>query len=534
MDDILPPLPGHPLKMPFGWGEGGERGGEEDETAAAAAYAASLSQTASVLPTEPHEQQEQQEGGAGPPQPPSSRVPSPPEAFAPAAQSIPAGLHEKPPLPAIESGNVDGGDATGDTAPAGGVMVGGSAWKVEQAVAKAVAERTELLTKIYQRKLREQVELLDHRRESDAKDHAVELRLLQKSFEDRLTAAAAKVRQIHETNRDAVGILRANKKLVSENARLGRELVGAAEAQREAEARERARADEGSAVVAQLMRQLQEKESLLASGAGGLSAEEREAMVEKERRRLEAQEAERLKAIEAAAAAERAKVYEKMGKVTAELEASRRELAGRGEMYDEVCRELAEERGAHKLSAAELVELRAIRAAEAEKAAALVTMEREVTRARSAVGVALRRIRSFLDETQEHITVDHACHACLGPLTDAQMCVPCGHSLCSGCATELERLAAEQPEYGHAKFCPVCTGGLGGAHRDATPVESFPNTMLDAVLARLREKEQDVHTLLNFVEGIGHFEVQGAGALAPTGVAQAGSDDEDAAPGAAD
>ena len=96
-----------------------------------------------------------------------------------------------------------------------------------------------------------------------------QVRQLKAAFEERLTEAVEKVRAVHATNRDAVSILKKNKKLKDEAARMKREMEMAISGQRDAAARERQRAEEGAAVVEQLMRQLQEKEALLAAGAGG-------------------------------------------------------------------------------------------------------------------------------------------------------------------------------------------------------------------------------------------------------------------------
>ena len=76
---------------------------------------------------------------------------------------------------------------------------------------------------------------------------------------------------MHATNRDAVSILHKNKELRQEVARIKADLVTAVDSQKNAEARERQRAEEGAAVVQQLVSQLQEKEALLAAGAGARS-----------------------------------------------------------------------------------------------------------------------------------------------------------------------------------------------------------------------------------------------------------------------
>ena len=91
--------------------------------------------------------------------------------------------------------------------------------------------------------------------------------------------------------------------------------------------------------------------------------------------------------------------------------------------------------------------------------------------------------------------------------------MPCGHSVCIKCSQALDAKATQSPELAAAKFCPMCTqqrttalaAGGGDDSADLTPIENFPNTMLDAVLSRLRTKVQDVQTLLNFVVDIFEF-----------------------------
>ena len=68
------------------------------------------------------------------------------------------------------------------------------------------------------------------------------------------------------------------------------------------------------------MGQLQEKEALLAAGAGAMSAEEREALAEKERARAQQAAEKEKQRVEAAMAAERAKSADQLAALQAELQ----------------------------------------------------------------------------------------------------------------------------------------------------------------------------------------------------------------------
>ena len=114
----------------------------------------------------------------------------------------------------------------------------------------------------------------------------------------------------------------------------------------------------------------------------------------------------------------------------------------------------------------------------------------------------LDEIRCFLHEMRTHLEVDLACIGCLGPLTDAQVLVPCGHSVCRNCLTTMEEAALAESR---PKQCPLCRErdrfGVEDPD-DFRPTDNHPNPMLEALLARLRVKVQDVETLLNTVNGI--------------------------------
>ena len=188
-----------------------------------------------------------------------------------------------------------------------------------EAVSEAVDDRTAVLTRIFQERLAKQRGALEAIRESEKRAHESEVRALKGAFEERLTEAVEKVRAVHATNRDAVIILQKNKKLRLEVAKLKHEMESAKEAQRDAAQRERQRAEEGAAVVQQLMNQLQEKEALLAMGAGGMSEEEREEMVRKERARAAQAADKEKKRIEAAMAEERQRADEKLSSLQEDL-----------------------------------------------------------------------------------------------------------------------------------------------------------------------------------------------------------------------
>ena len=138
--------------------------------------------------------------------------------------------------------------------------------------------------------------------------------------------------------------------------------------------------------------------------------------------------------------------------------------------------------------------------------------EKLVDRQRKDISSALGRMKALNEGTRNHLETDLACLFCLQPLLEPQVLVPCGHSICVTCSAALDAKAAENPEYGAAKFCPLCAQGEGsrpgsaraGRDDDAvlSPVEAFPNPMLDMVLSRLRTKVQDVQGEINAVLAI--------------------------------
>ena len=413
-------------------------------------------------------------------------------------------------------GGANGGGANGGGANGGGAN-GGASGGAAEAVVEAVEERTALLTKLFQERLAMQHAQLQSVREAEARAHAERVRALKAAFEERLTEAVEKVRDVHNTNRDAVAILGRNKKLKHEVAKLKHELSGAREAQRDAEVREGQRAEEGAAVVEQLMMQLQEKEALLAAGAGAMTAEEREEMLQKERQRAQSAADKEKKRVEAAMAAERAKASEQVTALQDELMTARMALDEAREAAKGGKKALEKEQKAHAATREAFDKLESDWKADAAKREQLRRLEGEVTAATAQISAALFRTREFMEDTREHLNVDLACLVCLGPLTEAQVLVPCGHSLCNRCAHALEASATQQPELGAAKYCPMCvqiaSGGGGGLAAGAAlaqtpdeieiaPVESFPNLMLDVVLSRLRTKTQDVQALLNTVVSI--------------------------------
>ena len=346
-------------------------------------------------------------------------------------------------------------------------------------------------------------------RDAESRAHAKEVSQLKAAFEERLTEAVEKVRSVHATNRDAVAILQMNKKLKMEVARLKHDMVAALAAAAEAEAREERRKEEGDQVVQQLLGQLREKESLLAAGAGAMTEEEREEMLQKERQRSQ-QAAEKEKArIEAAMAEERAKATERLSGLQEELTTVKRSLAEAKVEAELANRALDKERKQLAKTLEEKTKLEAQWNAEQVRRERVIAQEKVVGKQRVDIRTALGKMRAFTEETREHLNVDLACLYCLRPLLEPQVLVPCGHSICITCSYALDAAAAQNPEFG-AKFCPMCTqqregsrpgsGRHGGEDEDALqPVEGFPNLMLDTVLTRLRTKVQDVQGQINFV-----------------------------------
>jgi DNA repair exonuclease SbcCD ATPase subunit len=379
-----------------------------------------------------------------------------------------------------------------------------------EAVNEAVAERTTLLTRIFQEKLSQQSAALEGARETEARAHAAELRQLKTTFEERLTEAVEKVRAVHATNRDAVSILQANKRLRVEATKRKQELDRAVEAQHKAEERERARGEEAEAVVQQLMSQLQEKESLLAAGAGAMTEDEREQMLDKERARAQQAAAKERERIEAAMAEERSKAMERMAALQEQITEMKHGLEEMREKVASGTRALEKEKKAHAKAEEVKERLEVAWNAEAEKRARLAKLEVAVNAASSQIVTALTAIRNFLKATEQHLKVDLSCLNCLGPLDEPQVLVPCGHSICTRCSKALDA-GATITEHGASKYCPVCeqygapemAGRRGNDDSsEMPPVEAFPNTMLDTMATRLRTKSQDVQALLNFVFGI--------------------------------
>ena len=182
---------------------------------------------------------------------------------------------------------------------------------VQRHVDEAVEERTAFLTRIFQERLAKQLSALEALRQSEARAHR-EVAQLKAAFEERLAEAVEKVRVVHNTNRDAVAILQKNKKLQYEVRKLTHEKEAAMQAARDAEAREERRKEEGDQVVQQLLGQLQEKEALLAAGAGAMSEADREEMLQKERQRALQAAAREKKRIEDMKASVKSKEIEEL------------------------------------------------------------------------------------------------------------------------------------------------------------------------------------------------------------------------------
>ena len=349
-------------------------------------------------------------------------------------------------------------------------------------------------------------------REFESRAHESEVRQLKSAFEERLTEAVEKVRAVHATNRDAVAILQKNKKLRMEVSKLKHDSSSAVEAQKDAEARERQRAEEGAAVVQQLMSQLQEKEALLAAGAGAMSEDDREEMMQKERKRAQQAAEKEKKRIEAAMAEERGKAMEKLTALQAESAETKRLLEESRLQEKDATRALEKEKRAKEKATEAKNKLEAAWKAEESKRERLAKLEVSVNTATKQITTALGSIRKFLEATDQHLKVDTHCLACLQPLIEPQVLVPCGHSICLKCAQALDANAT-MTEDGPAKFCPLCAqikledaedGGRGKAEAadEVAPVEPFPNQMLDAVTTRLRAKSLDVQALLAIVNKV--------------------------------
>jgi len=205
------------------------------------------------------------------------------------------------------------------------------------------------------------------------------------------------------------------------------------------------------------------------------------------------------KKIEAAFAAEKEAAGQKAALLQGKLEKTRDQLDEANRSASSAMKKLEREREAHAETATALTDLERKWEAESEKREKMRELEKQVNAATAKITSALEQIRTFLEETEEHLNVDLACLSCLGPLTDAQVLVPCGHSICHKCSLKLDQSSSSHDP---SKYCPLCrqeAAAEGGEPIEATPVEGFPNTMLDAVLSRLRTKVQDVESLLNFV-----------------------------------
>ncbi len=441
-------------------------------------------------------------------------VPSPRHAHAFASADGDGGSLPPPPRPSDKDadaavGGTSGARSMSPTMPASPRTRGVLEFASVEAVNEAVDERTAVLTKIFQERLARQLAALQGMRDAESRAHEKEVKQLKQAFEERLNEAVEKVRAVHATNRDAVAILAKNKKLRTEVAQLKHALVGAQNAQRDAEARERQRMEDGAAVVQQLMAQLQEKEALLAAGAGAMTEEEREEMLERERQRAQAKMDKEKKRIEAAAAEEMQKVTGRVKQLEDELRGLQGSLDEATRTAKSATRKLEVEREAHKETAEKLAQLEKVRQEEAWKLEKLKALDVKVTGAMRQIHAALGKIRGFLEETEEHLKVDLCCLCCLNPLLDPQVLVPCGHSVCRTCYQALD---ASTTALDPCKYCPVCKanaakasvedGDGAGAGGDAQPVEGFQNTMLDLCLQRLRTKVQNVEAFLNLVGGI--------------------------------
>lgn len=305
------------------------------------------------------------------------------------------------------------------------------------------------------------------------------------------------------------------------------EMTSALAAAKDAEAREERRKEEGDQVVQQLLGQLQEKEALLAAGAGAMSEEDREEMLKKERQRAQ-MAAEKEKArIEKAMAEERTKAQGQMDSLKQQVADLQLQLSDAQTQATEATQALEKEKR-YRAKAVEAKEaLEAKWKAEEERRERVIHQEKIVTSQRKDIAAALGNMRTFANETKGHLNVDLACLCCLKPLLEPQVLVPCGHSICNECSFKLDADAAKSGEYGAAKYCPLCERAGGRLPRpgddsdDAlSPVEGFPNLMLDTVLSRLRQKVQDVQSQINVILGIfekGGNPLPGAKALAGPG-----------------
>ena len=90
---------------------------------------------------------------------------------------------------------------------------------------------------------------------------------------------------------------------------------------------------------------------------------------------------------------------------------------------------------------------------------------------------ALQRARKVAEQTVEYLgdlrqlfTVDLHCLGCLGPITEARLLAPCGHSVCERCVEAMEG-AARRCVLGSDKFCPVCRNAQAAA---GTRLASIP------------------------------------------------------------
>ena len=454
-----------------------------------------------------------------------------------------------PPLPArsaavsggesggAPAGGVAGGAGSGGVAGGGGPGGGGAAGTddeyarlgrqvmVQRHVDEAVEERTAFLTRIFQERLAKQLSALEALRQSEARAHAKEVAQLKAAFEERLAEAVEKVRVVHNTNRDAVAILQKNKKLQYEVRKLTHEKEAAMQAARDAEAREERRKEEGDQVVQQLLGQLQEKEALLAAGAGAMSEADREEMLQKERQRAQQAAAREKKRIEDAMKAEREKSKKEIEELKVQLEDLKMELSDAKQARLEAEKNLERETKHKKAAIKAREDLEAKWKLEEARRERVKEQEKVVSAQRKDITSALGHMRTFTLETHDHLNVDLACLSCLKPLLEPQVLVPCGHSICNECSFKLDAEAAASGEYGAAKYCPLCTRegrhpprpGVEEDDDALSPIENFPNLMLDTVLSRLRQKVQDVQGQINVVLSIfekGGNPLPGAKALA--------------------
>ncbi|KAL1523563.1 hypothetical protein AB1Y20_018499 [Prymnesium parvum] len=411
---------------------------------------------------------------------------------------------------------------------------------------EAVDERSRLLTRLFQARLKDEVMRMHKVHEAEVRTHKLEVQRLRERYEAHLGEVSEKMREVSYANREAVEAVKRARKLEVECEKLRKAAEAASKAARVAEAREMRANEEREAVVEQLAEQRQRNDELLASharggrrsstafcsigaaashanagagvGAGvGVGAEAGAA----------SEASEQAKSLAADLEYERVRSEEQARRGALETASLRDELRRARDGASRLMDSLNAEQQEHARTRRKLKAARAELRLGEQRMAQLVIDEAAMRTASSKMNQVISSLRTFLVEMEAEFDVDKSCLSCLNPLLDPVVLIPCGHSVCKTCYHNMERVAGHSVE--NAKYCPVCHKSKRRAADE--PCEGFNNQMLDAVLSRMRAKHQDAKTFERVIcivsDSLSHDRESGHARVSLLGTEESSPSDDD-------